>query len=764
MKNLLRLLGTGLLTLAFLLCASVGLAVAELRASAVLPTVGIVNAVSDLHAVGNGHKAISFLVTSSTSSNTITLAANGWGSPGFGAANQGQLIAIGGVGSYYPTWAGIVTTGSPSGYAAGDTVTLNDGCNPQTVLTIEFAPTSGVYANIPFADVTTQGVCASAPSNPVSQSSTSGSGSGGSWNLYWTNVLYTSISSISGSGSLTLANTPTAALSGVAEFVSWGTDDSANFNNGIVALLLNSTHGGAIYVPPAPNGDCYLVANPVVLKGLAGSTPPGDNNIEFYGSGVSSELCGFGPNIGVLQRDSTYSRGYHVHDLSLNANLAASHSFELLNGGQVWLDHIWFRNALSSNVLLGGTGSNSIEHSYIENLAAYFPSGGTTLPQYGVDVESPDNELHNIQIYDTYWCGVEDNAADTKMVSLHPYGTGSYESQHNYCLNGSLGMLESSNADYSAVSGIYGTGYSYGVLNNYVDNTPIGVELANGLQDWAVVGNHMPGTVGVPIVIDGAGGLGTGSCIFANGGVGAPSGTRSTFAPFSYCGPLVSGLPKTQGSNPLVSVNTASAPLGCIGPYCQVYGAQSFGIGNTVFDETREGCIVHQDKTVAGWAGDNQHWLCTIGNYSTGSNTVYVAAGGPSSITANNEIRLYAADGKTHEETVTAKINAICDTGDYAHWTVTFGLINKGTVASTGFENIGGGSGQTAGGTTTVPTITQNDATTGAATWALALVLDRTNGGAYFTGTGGTSGCNSGADPIEWHGTLDISSGTPGSH
>jgi hypothetical protein len=92
-------------------------------------------------------------------------AINGW-TPQLGileSSNTGPPVAVG------------------TGYAAGDTITLNDGCTTHAtvvVITVSGSNIAGWWPN-------GRGVCPVAPANPVQQLSTSGTGTGAAFTLNW---------------------------------------------------------------------------------------------------------------------------------------------------------------------------------------------------------------------------------------------------------------------------------------------------------------------------------------------------------------------------------------------------------------------------------------------------------------------------------------------------------------------------------------------------------------------------------------------------
>jgi hypothetical protein len=101
--------------------------------------------------------------TNTWSGSQIFTGLNGW-SPAFILTPNGSSITAGGTGN-----------------AVGDVLTLADGCTPHAALTVSAVSSGSVTAY----NVTTQGSCATLPSNPVAVGSTSGTGAGATFTLAW---------------------------------------------------------------------------------------------------------------------------------------------------------------------------------------------------------------------------------------------------------------------------------------------------------------------------------------------------------------------------------------------------------------------------------------------------------------------------------------------------------------------------------------------------------------------------------------------------
>ncbi len=495
----------------------------------------------------------------------------------------------------------------------------------------------------------------------------------------------------------------------IADFGAKGdcaSDDSAAFNNAISTLAASPAKGGALHVPTPPFG-CYLVNSPIVLLGQ--SAAPDKYSITIFGDGPSTIIRAGAAIDAVLQKDSTFNRGYFVHDLTLDGNKLATHDFHLFKGGENRLFDMWFTNVApgGSNVRIED-GENFITDSYFQNDPNVI-TVPANLPTYNLDVESGDNHFSNNVLWNASACNIYDNGADNHYVANHGYNyPATYPVAHNFCANG--GSIWSDNtADTSSASGFYITGYGAHFTNNHAISAgtmPIGYEIASGVQNVLLVGNWADETT-VTAAIQQDGSPGVNTVIFANAGV-APV--------YSNIGPIISGMGNSVGS----------AIAGYLGGYGNMHGAQSFGYGNNVNDFYRSNCGFHAGPSFS-YAGDAQTSECIMQGKGA-SGTVNILAGnnaGTATLFGTNEIRMRTdIIGSMH---VTVDLNALCVTGDHAAWTTTFILTGNKTVASIAF------------GATPTWTVVPG-ASSGASGWTPGVALDAANGAAYLTGTGACTG------------------------
>jgi hypothetical protein len=140
------------------------------------------------------------------------------GGIGLGAVNTQS----GTLNGWKPSWGilysnGGAPTAAGSNYAVGDTITLNANCSVNPAISVASVSGSGITGY----NVQSVGNCVSIPSNPVSQSSTSGSGSGGTFTLSW--------------GPIAAALDEPSLNNGNGNFFIGGTMDSGALNPGELA-------------------------------------------------------------------------------------------------------------------------------------------------------------------------------------------------------------------------------------------------------------------------------------------------------------------------------------------------------------------------------------------------------------------------------------------------------------------------------------------------------------------------------------------------
>src|SRR6185312_3531706 len=172
-----------------------------------------------------------------TSDTTSGLFLSNTGIPGFVAKSLGFLLNS----AVYQVSAAAIQAGG-SGYAVGDTITLTGGTAiNQAVLTVATLSGSAVAT----VTATYPGNYTTKPADPVAQGSTSGSGTGATFNMTWTTQFTRSVVTDETSA-------PVWARLGASSFVS-GLMAKANgldFASGIGGSNLAAVLGSSFIIPP----------------------------------------------------------------------------------------------------------------------------------------------------------------------------------------------------------------------------------------------------------------------------------------------------------------------------------------------------------------------------------------------------------------------------------------------------------------------------------------------------------------------------------
>ena len=484
------------------------------------------------------------------------------------------------------------------------------------------------------------------------------------------------------------------------------TDDGPAFNTAISTLVATSQHGGQLRVP-APSGGCYLVKTMILLPSN-GTTF--DNSVEFIGDGWSTVVRAGAAMDAVFQKDANWNNGYAFKDFTIDANALALHAIDILGGAKVNASRMQFINAAgTSNVKIAGQ-----DHYFINSYFWNNPNviAAVNLPSYNIEVTASDNYFIANDFVNAKTCNSYDAGPDNHFISNHAWGTPSpaYTAQNDFCIS-SFGIYEGNTADGAVNAGYLVTGYGAHLTGNRTQYAVKGIEIASGLQNLQIIGNNSDegNVTGGAVVYDGA--PGANSCVAFNGGAQPV---------MSSCGPLAFGYTPNA---------TSSGTLGYVGTYSRMGGSDTFGLGGNISDEYRIGGFYRANGSFS-WLGDAQIYDVILRGSGT-SGTVNILSNGSGSAYTTNEIPIRQDIAAKYH--VAAKLDAFCSTLDYGTWAVDFSLVANKSAASVKFE---GASALT----TTPPTWTAVRQSTGAASWTPAIVLDTTNGGAYFTGTGTCTG------------------------
>jgi len=115
------------------------------------------------------------------------------GGSGNATVDSNGNMRLGGGINGWPVQLGVLANSNPTpsnegtGYNVGDAVTLNDGCSTHAVVAVVLTA-SGPPGPVTGYNVTNPGLCTNAPSNPVGQLSTTGTGTGLQLTLQWAPV------------------------------------------------------------------------------------------------------------------------------------------------------------------------------------------------------------------------------------------------------------------------------------------------------------------------------------------------------------------------------------------------------------------------------------------------------------------------------------------------------------------------------------------------------------------------------------------------
>lgn len=348
-----------------------GLHTGHMSLSSMLP--GICPA-SGCDAVG----PITIGVSGSQNALTITPGASPSAAATIGASGTGGITEAGwsvalGVSDASPT----TPASGGTGYAAGDEITLNDGCSTHAQLTVQ-AVSSGA---VTVYDIVNKGSCASAPANPVSVLSTSGSGTGATFNLTWA-PLVSGLQYIpnGNNGNFLLTNNVNPGFAGTE-----GTWLGANAGSKIVGsnsdfdviLGVSACGGAGATTFTLSSGTCLgtdtardLAGNSAALTvagtGALSTQTYGVSFVAVYGNGAAyyenvnrtpTRLAIFGSQTceGVSGSAAFYD-AYCFGDDRTGSALTSANNFTLLGG-----DVAPTTFASGSDVLLVGTGAYAVD-------------------------------------------------------------------------------------------------------------------------------------------------------------------------------------------------------------------------------------------------------------------------------------------------------------------------------------------------------------------------------------------------------------------
>jgi hypothetical protein len=301
------------------------------------------------------------------------------------ASYVGANTVVGGCGAYTAkvtsangTGTIVVVSGGTSGFAAGDTITLADGCTTHSILKV-LTVASGVVTAVAPNPGSPPAVCTTAPSSPVSQGSTSGSGVGTpTFTVAYAGVPLTGTITAVGTNQFTISSTPVATISAVTEWWAVGHDDAPAITKAI------ATGASSVYFPaqvsPTWSSTVHLQYGVYSQINL-----PNTYQFTLDGQGGSvNALATMNAPFQILAVPggvNTLVLGNSIHNLTIDGLAQSTYDLDLEAAGWIFFADK-FLNALTTNVaeLGSSNASNSQFLSFdVSNDLTLLPNGGSNL-------------------------------------------------------------------------------------------------------------------------------------------------------------------------------------------------------------------------------------------------------------------------------------------------------------------------------------------------------------------------------------------------
>lgn len=384
--------------------------------------------------------------------------------------------------------APIAPTTGGSGYAIGDTITLDPtgaggAATTKPVITVTNV-SAGVITQV---GILTPGVITTWPTGGAfTQFSSSGAGTGATFTFTESAaVLSTTISSISGNN-ITLNANCSLTQTNVNGWVWYGHDDQA----GIQAALNSGKNQVDL-----PANKIFGIRSPLtfpstrrIILDCHGSTIVALNPIaEMFLTGSS---------------DFWDSQGSGIQNCLLDG--AGNATYNLVSGSSGWMiRNNMFRNAVQTNILVQGNGGGIALNSFytnliIENDSYILPAGDS---QYCIQVSSASTDNHFTDIIGVgcTQAGTLDAASGSYWTNVHWYGIWN---GHHFQMTGSATTLTADYADnpYGNYDGFYLTGNNHTLSNNKVyvsgsnQQNQGGIHIQSGQND-TITGSNINGLV-----------------------------------------------------------------------------------------------------------------------------------------------------------------------------------------------------------------------------------------------------------------------------
>ena len=332
--------------------------------------------------------------------------------------------------------AGLIASypGSPSGlkvvsYIANTSVTFNrDVGTPPTGTVVSFSTDVSVGGPVVLAHIVTPGVYTVAPSNPVSQASTTGAGTGAVWTTtYDLGTYYSTILSVSGNTATLAAN-----ASNTVSATSWwyGTDNAAAINKALtysagrtVQLAAgNCGHTAMLNLPTNNTGEALQAA-------LAGASITG------------TRLVALAPMAAQVSRAQTpaFGRGGGVSRMTMEGGALAATNVSALGGDNATFTDLLLKDATYTNLLLGSSADNILTYNVVGLTdPAVFRS--TQSSEYNFYSTAEDSQMFGSTFSNASLYDMLDNGGGNKYSLNHVFGvaaaTYSYVAQYGVYANG----------------------------------------------------------------------------------------------------------------------------------------------------------------------------------------------------------------------------------------------------------------------------------------------------------------------------------------
>lgn len=454
------------------------------------------------------------------------------GSYSFPATAVGKRIVVAGAGTqpFYALSKNETITAGGTGYAINDQSTMSDG----TVVEVT-GQSGGIVSSIA---IMTAHPDATHPTQPLTQSSSTGSGTGLQLTLQYVGApLYGKILSISGK----TATLSVAASNGVgsgwgagAQATNWyyGTDDSAALQAGLNAVAPGGANPGALLIP----GKCGTTVQ-LELPAVSGQNGFNqEGGVVGQQAGLSA-IYALAPVTAVLHRASAFELYGGARQLLLECGELATYGLYLEGGSNATYQDLVAAdcgNAASSSAFYRiGNGTNTLTGTAFLHISSRIDPNSYSQGQmanYGAWINAnatDDHFVHMQPMYGGSIAGIEMDAASDVVGDFHISAPvpPDFCSQYGVKMTGIGDAAEVlSHIDCATVAGISIGGNEERVAGVYMNNffnlpNAIGVSIANAKDFVSVTGVRTNATAmqGTNLVVQ-SGSSGANTCVQGNPG------------------------------------------------------------------------------------------------------------------------------------------------------------------------------------------------------------------------------------------------------